>query len=233
MGAFCNRLELADEDGVEERGEKSNSTTQSLSSSRKSFMGKCFHVYVGTTNKCKVAAVKKVMKEYDMLKNLIVKSKKVESGISDQPMTLDETTRGARNRARAAFEKGGFCSFGIESGLLKLQPDSSEYFDVCVVSCYDGKRFTEGLSSAFQIPQKIMKYVLEGQNLTQAANSAGITTKEDLGEREGLIGILSNGRITRQDYTEQGIRTAVFGIEKQDWYDPVEMEPEVEEAIVD
>ena len=78
-----------------------------------------------------------------------------------------------------------------------------------------------------------MKYVLEGQNLTQAANSAGITTKTDLGEREGLIGILSNGRITRQDYTEQGIRTAVFGIEKHDWYDALEMEPEVEEGIME
>merc|ERR1740122_384600 len=81
-----------------------------------------------------------------------------------------------------------------------------------------GRLFFEGLSCAFQIPDKIMKFVLQGQDLTQASNSAGITSKADLGEREGLIGILSNGRITRQAYTEQGVRTALFGILNKDWY---------------
>ena len=47
-------------------------------------------------------------------------------------------------------------------------------------------------------------------DLSQASNAAGLTQNPNLGQAEGLIGILSRGRITRQDYTEQAVMMSLM-----------------------
>ena len=44
----------------------------------------------------------------------------------------------------------------------------------------------------------------------QACNASMITDDPKLGEHGGLIGLLSSGRITREEYTVQAINTALF-----------------------
>ena len=62
---------------------------------------------VGTANAGKLQAVRRALALYPLLARLEVLPQKVESGVSDQPSTLEETTRGASNRARAAAARGG------------------------------------------------------------------------------------------------------------------------------
>jgi non-canonical (house-cleaning) NTP pyrophosphatase len=162
---------------------------------------------------------------------------KVASGVSEQPMSLEETARGARNRAAAAHAAavemhaaarvpraggsattsaaaadGPVLALGIESGLFALEYDGRRrYYDVCVVSAYDGARHHLGLSCAFEIPQPILRHVLEeGMDLSQACNVSAITTDPKIGEHGGLIGLLSSSRITREEYTVQALNTALF-----------------------
>ena len=56
-----------------------------------------------------------------------------------KPMTLEETTQGAKNRAMAAAAAAGGGSrvlgMGIESGLFEVD---GKMFDVCVCAVYDG-----------------------------------------------------------------------------------------------
>jgi inosine/xanthosine triphosphatase len=191
-------------------------------------------VVVGSLNQCKLEAVRNVVRTYPRLaREQDVQGVSVPSGVSEQPLTLEETTRGARSRAQAAFaayyssdaaccSSNATCSrpslvaLGIESGLFAME---GTYFDVCVVSAYDGREHHLGLSCAFQIPPRILSNVLDhGMDLSQASNAAGITKDPKLGEHQGLIGILSHGRLSRLAYTETAVHTALLWAENARWY---------------
>ena len=62
----------------------------------------------------------------------------------------------------------------------------------------------------------------DGCDLSQACNASGITRDPKLGEHGGLIGLLSSGRLTREDYTVQALTTALFFAAKaaRPWYAP-------------
>ena len=136
-----------------------------------------------------------------------------------QPMEIEETALGARNRAAAAHAAAGggrvVLGLGIESGLFVL---GSKHYDVCVVSAFDGWKHRLGLSCAFEIPPAILSHVLErGLDLSQACRASGITRDPKLGEHGGLIAILSSERVTRLDYTVQAITMALFFLEHPLW----------------
>jgi non-canonical (house-cleaning) NTP pyrophosphatase len=85
---------------------------------------------VGTTNPGKVAAVRAALAAYPALADFSAAPSKVDSGVSEQPRTLDETTRGARNRAQRAAAGSGPRAFGIgmESGLFE---SDGRLFNLC------------------------------------------------------------------------------------------------------
>ena len=185
---------------------------------------------VGTGNRCKLAAVAAVQARIVQISGHVLTSHKVESGIKDQPDSLDETIVGAQNRARTSWEEANtettesstipvqVLALGIESGLFFTQPDG-RCFDVCVCSSTtDGINFNQGMSCAFEIPPPVVKFVKEGMDLSQASNAAGLTNNPNLGEAEGLIGILSGGRVTRQQYTEQAVEMALMFIGNEELY---------------
>ena len=152
----------------------------------------------------------------------------VESGIPDQPLTLATTRAGAINRARAAFAEakksmsdggGDVLAVGIESGLFEPDGDTGRAFDVCVcMATADGETFNMGMSCAFEIPAPLMECVRKGMDLSQACNKCNITSDPNIGQNGGLIGILSNGRVTRQAYTEQALQMALLFLENGAWF---------------
>eukprot|EP00929_Paragymnodinium_shiwhaense_P025420 TRINITY_DN15379_c0_g1_i1.p1 TRINITY_DN15379_c0_g1~~TRINITY_DN15379_c0_g1_i1.p1 ORF type:complete len:238 (-),score=43.95 TRINITY_DN15379_c0_g1_i1:141-773(-) len=179
-------------------------------------------VAVGTTNAAKVAAVEHTVRHFAatgaaFLQDSKLLPFKVSSDISEQPMTMEETQRGAENRARNAHkaareagEGGDILAFGIESGLHITQADKRAY-DLCFCCAFDGETVHHGISCAFEIPPPILKFVVEdGMDLAKACNAAGVTSNPKLGEAEGLIGILSRGRTSREEYTKQAISMALM-----------------------
>ena len=206
------------------------SLTASLKGKRRS--AAFTRVAVGTTNACKVAAVRRVLNEYSEVASgqaAAIEAYKVASDVAEQPMTLEETKRGAKNRANAARRaamhdddsRGPLLGIGIESGLFALD---GKHLDVCVVAAYDGQEYHLGLSCAFEIPPPILQHVLHrGRDLSQACGDAGITDDPLLGEHGGLIGLLSSNRLTREMYTQQALATAVFPWlqDAKAWYRPV------------
>lgn len=77
----------------------------------------------------------------------------VSSSVSNQPKSLDETVRGAMNRALGSFVDCSY-SFGIESGLMAVPNTKSGFMDVCVCAIYDGTEYHIGLSSAWEAPKQ-------------------------------------------------------------------------------
>lgn len=171
-------------------------------------------IIIGTTNKAKIEAVEEMIKDYNFLAESKVEGVSVESGVSDQPLSLDETITGAMNRARSAFSDCDY-SIGLESGLMTVPKTKSGYMDLCACAIFDGKEFHLGLSSAWEFPNpEVMKLMLEdGLDMSQAINKVGLTNNPEIGSEEGAIGILTKGRLTRKEYTKQAILTALIHLE--------------------
>ena len=169
---------------------------------------------VGSANKAKVAAVSETLKDYPHLAEALVEGIKTDSGVSDQPLTLDETITGARNRAQNAFVDCEY-SVGLESGLMAVAQSKSGYLDVCVAVIYDGSEFHLGISSAWEFKDRniIDSMVNEGLDMSQAILKAGITQNEQIGSEEGAIGIVTKGRIDRKAYTKQALQMALIHLE--------------------
>ena len=186
------------------------------------------HVAVGSTNAAKCAAVRQTLQSYPAVAPAdALLSFSVSTGVDEQPIGLEVTAEGARNRAVAAHAearrllgaggvRGAVLAFGIESGIFEVD---GAYYDVCFVSAYNGVRHHLGLSCAFEVPPKILDFMLkQGMDMSQASNASGISSDPKLGSGQGLIGILSRGRIRRLEYTVQAITNALFFAENDGWY---------------
>lgn len=177
-------------------------------------------IAVGSTNAAKVLAVKEVLQDTTHFSKAIVRDFDVNSDVSTQPMSLQETILGAKNRAKHAFN---MCdcqySFGIESGLMQASETLSGYLHLSACCIYDGINYYTGLSTAFEIPPKILKLVVnEKMDLAKACLHSGITNNTKIGSTEGLIGILTKGKVDRKEFSKQCIRSAVLQLENHEWY---------------
>lgn len=175
-------------------------------------------INIGSKNKIKVEAVSELIKDYIEFKDAEVFSKDVSSTVSDQPKSLDETIKGAMVRAKNSFENCEY-SFGLESGLMAVPETKTGYMDFTACAIFDGKNFHLGLSSCFEYPPKVVKYILENnKNISEAFYDLGLTNNDKVGAENGAIGILTKNRLDRKAYTKEAIRMALIHLENKNLY---------------
>lgn len=175
-------------------------------------------VVVGSTNAVKIEAVAEALAAYPELLakyggGLETRGVEVPSGVGHQPETLEATILGAGNRARAAMAAApSDLAFGIESGMFDVPGlDEPMNHTVCVI--FDGKETTAvGFSPAFLLPSEVMRIVKEeGLELRDAAIKAGFTEPPADGRHgQGILGVLTHGRVTRKDYTAAAVHMALI-----------------------
>ncbi len=170
------------------------------------------HISIGTQNKGKIQALQNALLNYDQYKDATVMGIDVDSGVDDQPIGLDAITQGAMNRAQKAFESGDYTlGFGLESGIFEVPHTKSGYMDTSACAIYDGKQFHLGFSSCFEYPAKMIEKVLqEGKEITDAALDLGFADDPAFREGKGMVGVLTKDKLTRIDYSEQGIHMAMI-----------------------
>lgn len=171
-------------------------------------------INVGSKNKAKVEAVQEILQDYPHLKDAGVVSVEAKSEVADQPLTLEETMRGAINRSRNAFKDCDY-SIGLESGMFAVPHSMTGYMDICVCAIYNGQEFYFGTSSAWEFTNKEITDLIvnKGMDMSQAINQAGMTVDPAIGSKEGAIGILTRNRLTRKEYTKQALRTALIHLD--------------------
>ena len=173
---------------------------------------------VGSTNPVKVNAVKEIVQKYDIFEGAEVVSVNVPSNVADQPKSIEETVRGAKNRALAAA-KDNDIGIGLESGLIEVPGSKTGMMDCGVCAIFDGVDYAIGISSAFECPPAVMKLVHEeGLDLNQAFFKAGLTENLKVGSAEGAVGLLTKGRVTRLEYTKQSLVMAMIHLENARFY---------------
>jgi len=170
-------------------------------------------INIGSKNQVKVDAVREILQDYHYLKDAEIIVVEVQSEVYKQPKSFKEVISGAINRARNAFLDCDY-SFGIESGLMAVPNTKTGFMDVCVCAISDGKEYHLGLSSAWEAPKEVTDYMLnDGLDMNEAAYKAGLTKNREVGSAEGLIGIMTKGRLTRKEYTKEAIRAALIHVD--------------------
>ena len=169
-------------------------------------------IAIGSLNIPKFEAFQAAMRHHPRYAKAEVYRVQTESGVGDQPLSLATGLEGAANRAKSA-RVDGKCDLGvgIESTLMPMPYSGSGWGDVTTCVLDDGTRTYAGISPAFEIPADVMRHILkDSKNLSQAAQLAGYTKEKYLGGKEGIIGVLTGGRITRAMYMEHAIDMALM-----------------------
>lgn len=167
-------------------------------------------IIVASLNLNKINAVKEVFPSF------FVEGQACDSGVGEQPLSLDETIKGAINRAKAVF---GNCEYsvGIEDGISRVPQTASGYMNFCCCAVFDGSRIYLGLGPAFEYPPECTKKVVE-DGITISEAFTPFSGKPNIGYDEGIIGWLTGGRINRNDYTKQAVEMARIQIDNQGLY---------------
>lgn len=179
---------------------------------------KILKISIGTKNPVKTGALKEIIKNYPLIAGASVLALDVSSKVSSQPKTLEETIKGAKERAKSAFAACDL-SFGIEDGLMEVPQTLSGCMNVCVCAIYDSENYYLGFSSAFEYPKKITKMLFrEGLDINQAFFELGLTKNKKIGSAEGAVSVLTKGRLNRADTIKQAITSAMIILENEDLY---------------
>lgn len=174
-------------------------------------------IYVASLNKNKINAVAQVFDSYKVTGIQGI------SGVREQPVSLDETIRGAVSRARSVFGSKCEYSVGIEDGISQVQGTASGYMNFCCCAIFDGTGIYLGLGPAFEYPPRCTKQVInEGITISEAFVS--LTDNPDIGYEEGIIGWLTRGKINRTDYTRHAVEMAKIQLDNMELYSKVKLD---------
>jgi len=161
-------------------------------------------VNVGTRNPVKAEAVESVFSRvYGKVEVALVE---VDPGVPSEPFG-EEIAQGAIRRAREALQDGDF-GVGIEAGLVWNRVLRT-YFDVqfCAIIDREG-RLTVGHGPGFVYPPRVIEEVKGGRAVGEVMGE--LTGIPDIGRREGSVGYLSKGLLTRKELTEGAVLAALI-----------------------
>lgn len=170
-------------------------------------------IRIASGNPIKLSAIAKVMQP--IFPQAQFEPRAVASGVSDQPLGLEETMAGAKNRARSAFTLSPSCQLAValESGLIPVPHTRTGHMNLTACAIFDGREMFLGLGPAFELPEEITRLVVqEGWELDPAVRQVGLTTNKRIGYDQGLIGLLSQGRVTREEYSYPAVSMALVAM---------------------
>jgi len=163
-------------------------------------------VAIGTKNPAKISAVEQAFKKVwpDIQFEFI--GVEVISRVSDQPMTDEESIKGAINRAKAALEEEqADFGVGLEGGLQRI---GTQWFDCGWIVILDKKEHLGiGSSIKMEVPPKMMKYIDEGIELGKVVDI--VFNVKNAKHSNGHFGLMTANAITRVEGYRDGVISAL------------------------
>ena len=160
------------------------------------------HVVSATTNHAKIQAILQAFNEIFGEGSCHIESVSVESGVPEQPFGNEETRAGARNRvanARAVQPNADFW-VAIEAGI-----DEGSTFSWVVIE--DHHQRGEARSATLPLPAVILEKVRAGEALGPVMSQH--TGIDEIGRKEGAIGVFTAGKLTRSSVYHQAVVLAL------------------------
>lgn len=163
-------------------------------------------VAVGSTNPVKINATKQAFAKVWPKKKWEIVGVEVGSGVSSQPLSDEESLKGAKNRAKAAIKiaKADF-GVGLEGGIHET---NGLWFDTGWAVVVD-KKGTLGIGTSIrmQSPPSMMKYVKKGMELGDVDDM--FFGKKNTKHKQGHFGLMSKGVLMREEAYQHGVISAL------------------------
>lgn len=149
-------------------------------------------IAIGSKNPAKISAVEEAFKDF----SYEIIAVDAESGVSEQPMSDDETIKGAINRAVEAAEKSGATiGIGLEGGVQQTPHG--------LMLCNWGALTAKGMEpiiaggARIPLPEEIAEKLIAGAELGPVMDE--FAKKQNVRKNEGAVGIFTNGQINRSE----------------------------------
>jgi len=163
----------------------------------------------------KIEAVKIGFKKVFSEAELNFESISVPSGVSDQPLSNEETFEGAMNRCNNAFKEINDADFwiGIEGGIQKFNNETEAFAWVYLKS---KNKTGKARTATFFLPEKITKLIEQGIELGEADDI--VFGLKDSKKQNGAVGILTKNITDRTKYYSEAIVLALIPVINTDLY---------------
>jgi inosine/xanthosine triphosphatase len=172
------------------------------------------HIAIGSTNPVKRMAAETVLAV--VFPQAHFSCLEVPSGVSDQPWGDDETRQGAYNRASAALERAqADAAIGLEGGVVEC--DFGLMTTAWCVILTRGGAVGIGGGINILLPKSVAQVVRSGVELGRAMDA--LTGEHNTKQKNGAIGILTNGLLDRQQAYEVIIQLAAAPFRRPEFYE--------------
>lgn len=170
--------------------------------------GEPVRIAAGTTNPAKLKAINSAA--ISVLREVLVDSLEVDSGVPAQPWGDDQTAWGALCRARGAIaDLGAGYGIGIESGLVD-GPGGRVYVVSWAAAVDRSGRAGYGASERFPVPASLQDRLRQGAELGPLLDE--LLGQSGLAGREGAVSIFTAGRRDRADVLSIAVLHALIAL---------------------
>ncbi|MFG6116666.1 DUF84 family protein [Halobacillus sp. MO56] len=147
-------------------------------------------IYTGSQNPTKIESVKEVFTSFD------IEGAEVESKVSAQPFSDEETQEGAINRAReCAKMKKGAMGLGLEGGVMEIADELYLCNWGALVDEHENLYLASG--ARIPLPEEIKVELEKGRELGDVMDE--YADKQEVRRNEGAIGIFTNAAVNRKE----------------------------------
>ncbi|OHX66078.1 inosine/xanthosine triphosphatase [Flammeovirga pacifica] len=174
-------------------------------------------IAIASKNTVKINASLEGMKKILPKINFEVIGVDVSSGVSDQPMSNNETWQGALNRAMNAKAEVVDADYwiGMEGGIDKDDDGKMYAFAWMCVIDQDGD-IGKGMTGLFYLPPKVQQLVEEGIELGHANDQ--VFNEHGSKQKGGAVGSLTFGALGRTEYYVQALILAMIPLANKEMY---------------
>ncbi len=179
-------------------------------------MQKSRTIAVGSLNPVKIQAAKSGFELMFQQSQFSVEGFSVASGVSDQPMSSEETLLGAKNRAEALTGLAPDADYyvGIEGGIEVV--DDGFFANAWIVILNADGNVATGRSGSFALPPKVKQLVESGIELGHANDQVFDQTNSKV--QGGAVGSLTGGVISRLSLYEHAMALALVAFKQPELY---------------
>lgn len=172
-------------------------------------------VVVASTNPVKIDAVKAAFESY-WPQGFEFEGLSVPSGVADQPLTDQETLRGARNRVAAIRREAPHAAFwvGVEGGVQLTESGIYEAFGWMVIA--NSQKESISRSASFSLSTPMSQAIENGAELGPLMDE--IFKDSMIKHKGGAVGMLTNGIVDRKSLYLQPLQLALIPFVQMELY---------------
>ena len=173
------------------------------------------HIVVGSKNPVKLQATLKAFEKAFPGSPVTVSGCHAESGVSDQPMSDEETLQGAKNRALHCRQATPDADFwvGLEGG---CQAEGTQLEAFAWMAVLSNTQQGQARTAAFHLPPAVADLINQGYELGDADDQ--VFGQKNSKQHSGAVGILTRDVIDREAYYEHAMVLALIPFMHPEYY---------------